>query len=397
MIPAETTHTQRRVAVIGAGIIGTMAAWQLAERGHRVTVYDQFNTPNDRGASAGESRIFRTLYKEGTAYLPILTAVGGMWEELQGRQRPFLTMCGGLTIGHPEQPDVARVIDCGVTGGLDHEILDAAQMARRFPQFRLDDEEVGVLDPAAGIFRPELAVQAARNESLRHGARYLPYTRVLGIRPQAHGIVLDTAEGSAAFDSVVLATGPWANELSGLPRTTVVPRRLVALWFAAADVPLHTPAHMPISIRWHAAGGFSCFPVVDGVGVKILPHHLPWLDLDTVEALPRFIETEFVRSAEAAVGHLMPGLDPAAFRVSSWAEGFGADDAPIIGTSPADERIVYAFGMSGQGFKFSPMVGSIVADLVAEGRSPDMIDVFDAARLIGGSAGAQAPLMAGSR
>lgn len=162
-------------------------------------------------------------------------------------------------------------------------------------------------------------------------------------------------------------------------------------------MPLHTPAHIPISIRRHAAGGFSCFPVVDGVGVKILPHHLPWLDLGTVEALPRFIETEFVRSAEAAVGHLMPGLDPAAFRVSSWAEGFGADDAPIIGTSPADERIVYAFGMSGQGFKFSPMVGSIVADLVAEGRSPDMIDVFDAARLIGGSAGAQAPLMAGSR
>lgn len=79
------------------------------------------------------------------------------------------------------------------------------------------------------FFRPELAVQAARNESLRHGARYLPYTRVLGIRPQAHGIVLDTAEGSTAFDSVVLATGPWASELSGLPRTTVVPRRLVAL------------------------------------------------------------------------------------------------------------------------------------------------------------------------
>ena len=48
------------VAVIGAGVIGVMSAWQLAARGYNVTVYDQWNTPNDLGASAGESRIFRT-------------------------------------------------------------------------------------------------------------------------------------------------------------------------------------------------------------------------------------------------------------------------------------------------------------------------------------------------
>ncbi|MFB9776564.1 FAD-dependent oxidoreductase [Brevibacterium otitidis] len=396
MIHAETTQNSRRVAVIGAGVIGTMTAWQLAKRGHQVTVFDQFNTPNDRGASAGESRIFRTLYKEGTDYLPILASVREFWEELQHEQRPFLEMCGGLTIGHPEQPDVARVIECGEVGGLDFEVIDAADMARRYPQYRLDDDEVGVFDPASGIFRPELAVLSARDESIKYGARYRPYSRVLGIRPLSNAVVLDSADGAAEFDNVVLATGPWCNELSGLPHSTVVPRRLVALWFAAADVPLHTPTNMPISIRRHAAGGFSCFPVVDGVGVKILPHHLPWVDLDTVDELPRFIETEFVRSAESAVARLMPGLEPTAFRVSTWAEGFAADDAPIIGTSPEDGRIVYAFGMSGQGFKFSPMVGSIAADLVSEGRSPDMIDIFDAARLVNDSAPSNAAHAVGS-
>ena len=50
-----TANNNQKVAVVGGGVIGVMAAWQLAKRGHNVTVYDQWNTPNDRGASAGES------------------------------------------------------------------------------------------------------------------------------------------------------------------------------------------------------------------------------------------------------------------------------------------------------------------------------------------------------
>ena len=99
------------VAVIGAGVIGVMSAWQLAARGHNVTVYDQWNTPNDRGASAGESRIFRTLYKEGPDYVPLMQKSLPMWDELQkGLEVPILEMCGGLTIGPRDHKDVQAVI-----------------------------------------------------------------------------------------------------------------------------------------------------------------------------------------------------------------------------------------------------------------------------------------------
>ena len=371
---------KHRVAVIGAGIIGTMSAWQLAARGHAVTVYDQFDTPNDRGASAGESRIFRTIYKEGPAYLPILSTVRDLWNELQPRTRPFLEMCGGLTIGPADYPDIRAVIDCAEAGSLDYLVLSPAEMSRRFPQHRLDSDEIGVFDPAAGIFRPELAVIAARRAGLRHGAEYCRHTRVLGLRAQASGVVVDTADGATTFDAVVLATGPWCNELSGLPRTTVAPRRLAALWFAADPV-LHSPARMPIAIRRHTSGGFSCFPAVDGVGVKVLPHHLPWPELPDPAALPRSIDTETIRSVQQAVAQLLPGLDPAPYRTGTWAEGFAADHAPIVGVSPEDSRIIYAFGMSGQGFKFSPMVGRITADLVTDGHSEALPDIMNAARL----------------
>lgn len=377
-------NNNQNVAVVGAGIIGVMTAWQLAERGHRVTVYDQWNTPNDRGASAGESRIFRTAYKEGADYVPLMQKSLPMWEELQeGLDVPILEMCGGLTIGPRDQKDVQSVIACAESLDLEHEILDREAMAERYPQFQLDEGEVGVYDPVAGIFRPELAVLTAREESKRLGATYRPYTPVLNIRATADGIAVDTADDAERFDKVVLASGPWAANLAqsaGFAPSLVQAKRLVAGWFPARDVAQHQPQNMPISIRRHEEAGFSCFPILDGTAVKILPHHLNWMDIDSPEDLPRLIEPEFVRAIERAVDRLMPGLDPAAVRVSSWTEGFTPDGAPVVGPSPTDDRIVLAVGMSGQGFKFAPAVGSIVADYVSDNQSPDAVDIMSPQR-----------------
>jgi sarcosine oxidase len=133
------TAKPAKIAVIGAGIIGTMTAWQLAKRGYDVTVFDQWNSPNDRGASAGESRIFRTIYKEGLEYVPILRKSHDMWQELQSNQdTSVLDMCGGLMIGRPDVEDVSAVITCAQEANLDHEVLSQPEMAKRYPQFGLD-------------------------------------------------------------------------------------------------------------------------------------------------------------------------------------------------------------------------------------------------------------------
>lgn len=377
---------QRRVAVVGAGIIGTMSAWQLAQRGHSVTVYDQWNTPNDRGASAGESRIFRTLYKEGPEYVEFIQRSGEKWQELESAQSVHvLEWCGGLTIGRPDHPDVTAVLECADELDLDHRVLDADAMRNEFPAYGVDDDEIGVFDPNAGVFRPELAVLAARNESIRLGTTYRPYSEVLNIRPLADRVMVHTADSADAFDSIVIATGPWAAQLSGLSAGTIFNKQLVGCWFPAADVARHEPSRMPISIRRHSEGAFSGFPCLDGVGVKILPHHLEWPRINTVDSLGRFVDPAFVRSAETAVARLMPGLDPTAVRVSTWTEGFTPDGAPIVGPSPLDERIVLAVGMSGQGFKFSPMVGSVVADIITSGASTDALDIMDPNRFTTGA------------
>ena len=65
-------RTQADVAIVGLGSMGSMAAWQLAARGAKVLGFEQFAPGHDRSAHGGESRIVRTTYQEGPAYVPLL-------------------------------------------------------------------------------------------------------------------------------------------------------------------------------------------------------------------------------------------------------------------------------------------------------------------------------------
>ena len=371
-----------KIAVIGGGIVGTMTAWQLSQRGAEVHVFDQFNIPNDRGASAGESRIFRTLYKEGTEYVPLLHKSLEKWQELENTQNTsLLTMCGGLTIGSTNHPDVDSVIACGDSEGLDFEVLDSSQMARRFPHFFVEDDEVGVWDPNAGVFRPEPSVLAGRRAAQASGAEFHSYSPVLNITLLKDSVVLETVGGAAMFDAVVIAAGPWADVFAQVPRSVVEPRQLVGMWFAV-DEPRtnYRPENMPISIRRSRHGAFSCFPMLDDVSIKILPHHVPWRAIPAAESLERFVDPAFVQSSERMVAKLLPGVDPSAIRISTWTEGYTPDGAPIVGCSAEDSRVILATGMSGQGFKMSPMIGSIAADFALNGASDEVPEIFSPAR-----------------
>lgn len=277
-----------RVAIIGTGVIGAMAAWQLAARGAEVLAFDRYGRGHDRGASAGESRIFRTAYKEGGSYVPLLRRAGELWRELEavsGRQ--LLTMCGGLTIGAPDEPDVLAVRRCAEETGLPHDILDSASAAWRFPQHRLDPGEIALLDPNAGVLRPEPSVQGALDAAEEAGARILSYTPVEGFEETPGGWRLRAGGETHTVDHVVLTPGPWATALGPSAAIPVEPRLITACWFAARDVAAHRPERLPIAIRRHPEAGFSCFPLLDGVAVKIVPHHLGWPVIDSPDGLPR--------------------------------------------------------------------------------------------------------------
>lgn len=370
-----------RVAVLGSGVIGAMCAWKLAEAGARVLAFDRYGAGHDRGASAGESRIFRTVYKEGGEYVPLLRRAEELWHELEDRAgRSLLTMCGGLTIGPPDHPDLVAVQRCALEHDLPHERLDTAEVATRFPQHHLDDGEIAVLDPNAGVLRPEPAVQAALAAAAAAGARLLPYRAVEDVAETAGGWRVTAGDERFDVDHVVFCPGPWASQVLPVSRSLVTARLITACWFAARDVEAHLPSRLPIAVRRHPEAGFSCFPVLDGVAVKIVPHHLGWPELDDPADLPRTAGTEFARAASAAVARLLPGLVPSPVRIATFAEGFTRDDHALVGPLAGVGNATVLSGFSGHGFKLAPVFGEIAAELVLDGKTTSRIDQLDPAR-----------------
>ncbi|TDD55099.1 N-methyl-L-tryptophan oxidase [Saccharopolyspora elongata] len=370
-----------RIAIIGTGVIGAMTAWQLTRRGAEVLAFDAYSPGHDRGASAGESRIFRTVYKEGSSYVPLLQRSGGLWHDLERTSgSDLLTMCGGLTIGRADHPDIQAVQRCAEEHRLDHEVLDANRSRKRFPQHAVDDDEVAVFDPAAGVLRPELAVQAALHAAEASGATLLSHHPVQEVSETAHGWRITSNGKDFDADHVVFAPGPWASRLEALRGLPVEVRLITACWWAARDHAAHLPDRLPITIRRHREAGFSCFPSLDGASIKTVPHHLGFPVLDGPDALPRNASPEFVRAASAAAARLLPGVVPHPIRIGTYAEGFTPDDHALLGALPGLRNATVMTGFSGHGFKLAPVFGEIGADLVLTGGTAHDIDHLDPSR-----------------
>lgn len=370
-----------RIAVVGTGIIGAMTAWRLALRGADVIAFDTHSPGHDRGASAGESRIFRTAYKEGSSYVPLLRRSQEIWRELErSADTRLLTLCGGLTIGPPDDPDVAAVRRCAEERDLEHEVLETAEARRRFPQHRLDDGEVMVLDPAAGVLRPEIAVQAALLAAETAGARALPRSPVDEAAETPSGWRISSNDAVFDVDHVIFAPGPWARQLDPLRNLPVQPRMLTACWFPARDVAAHEPDSLPVAIRRHSEAGFSCFPALDGVSIKIIPHHLARPDVARPEDLPRTASTGFAHAAALAAQRLLPGVTPHPIRITTYAEGFTPDEHALLGALPGHDRATVMTGFSGHGFKLAPVLGEIGADLALGGTTAHDIAHLDPRR-----------------
>jgi sarcosine oxidase len=366
--------TRKRVAVIGVGSMGSQAMWRLAARGAEVIGYDQYAPGHDRGAAGGESRIFRAVHLGDPAYIPLLRLADHLWERLQRETGCSLRRRSGcLVMGETASPPMRLLLSSNSTHRLDHEVLDREELARRYPQHRLPEGHTAVLDRMGSIIRPEASVQAAAGRAEQLGARLHRYTTVRSVTPAASGGVdIVTDHGTDHVDTAVVTVGPWINTLlPDLPRTVDI-RRLISSW------------HIPTRHDWFAGGApafvrstpHDCYglPSPDGISVKLglsLARYLPVPDPDRLDRTVRPAELDTVRRL---ISELMPDLNPDPIRLSVYMEGYTESGNPVVGHLPGADDIVVLAGFSGSGFKLSPAMGEIAADLALDGTTDHPVD-----------------------
>ncbi|MFJ1812670.1 MULTISPECIES: N-methyl-L-tryptophan oxidase [unclassified Streptomyces] len=364
---------KKRVAVVGVGTMGSQAAWRLAARGAEVVGYDRFAPGHDRSAAGGESRIFRSAHFEDSRYVPLLKHADTLYEQLQeetGRELRRLTGC--LLMGPPEHEQMATVLQSIAEHGLDHEVLDAESLAKRFPQYRIEDGDAAVLDRRAGLIRPELTVQTAARRAEELGAVIRRYTAVREIIPVANGVEIRTDAGSEHFDTAVVTPGPWVNDLLPALPWEVDVRRLVSAWYVPTTGAWFGEER-PAFIRTAPTHCYG-LPSPDGVSVKLglsRALHRPAGDPNQLE---RTVQPEELEIFADLMGRYMPDLNPDPIRLAVYMEGYTESSRPLVGPLPGAENVVLLAGFSGHGFKLAPAFGDIAADLALDGTSSQPID-----------------------
>lgn len=365
--------------VVGLGGMGSAAAYRLAQRGHRVLGIEQFSPVHNLGSSHGGSRITRQAYFEDPAYVPLLLRAHELWEGIERDSGiDIFQRCGGIMIGKPDSRTVAGSLLSAQKWDLPHQLLDAAEIRRRFPTMRPADGDIGLYEAGAGLVVPESSVAAHLKLAERAGADLHFEEKVLRWSADASGVRVETSAGTYEAGQLVVCPGAWAPELLAELGIEFTVERQVQYWFAPSDVAAFQ--RHPVYI-WEGDAGrqFYGFPAIDG-SVKVA--FFRGGQTCTAETIDRTVRPEEIADMTSFVRARMPSLPWEFQRAATCMYTNTADEHFVIARHPARERVVVACGFSGHGFKFVPVVGEILADLV-EGGTEHPIALFDPARLTG--------------
>ncbi|MGW4031264.1 N-methyl-L-tryptophan oxidase [Streptomyces sp. NPDC004838] len=367
--------------VIGAGALGTAAAYRLAKAGATdVLVIEQFELGHTQGASEDHSRIIRHSY-HARHYSALTPAMFSAWEEVEeesGVQLYYRT--GGLDlarIGTEGEAELANYRDT-LAEGIGWEDLDAAAIRSRWPQWRIDDDVVGMYQEDGGILDIRKACAAHIALARGRGVEFLPQTRVTGIDETDTHVRVETTAGTFTTESVVLCVASWAGELLpslGVDWQITLSQEQVG-YFATPNLREFAPDRFPIWI-WHGERLFYGFPVYGEVAVKVardLSGRWVTVDSRTHEPLPE--ETELL--ADFLRTHLPRALGPELVS-KTCVYDLPADRDFILDKLPGHPRITVGIG-AGHAAKFASLLGEILAELAVDGRSKYPIDGFRADR-----------------
>ena len=354
------------VIVVGLGVIGASAAWQLAGRGVRVLGIDANARGHLLGSSHGRSRIIREAYYEAVEYVPLVQRAFGQWRDLQVESGlDLLAMTGCLNIGTPGTHVVDGVVASAQTHGLQSEVLDASAMRRRFPAFHLPDDQIGVYQPNAGILNADACVgalldgAASRGATIRHGVAATSW------RADGDGVAVETPGGTIRAGRLVLAAGPWSSAVLadlGLPLQAV---RQYVTHFEPDDPARFTAPACPAFIWDVPEGEVYGIPYIPGHGLKVGGHD-PGQPC-TPETANRLVTDAEVETVRAIFERCMPGSASRFVGALTCLYTLTPDRHFIIDKDPAHPQVAVAAGFSGHGFKFGPTIGEVLADLALEG------------------------------
>lgn len=372
-------HSTYDVIIVGAGSMGMSAGYHLAKRRIKTLLVDAFDPPHTEGSHHGESRLIRHAYSGDPAYIDLALRADELWKEAEALSgTELLIRSGVLNLADSRVYSFGSRLAEAEKRKVRVELLNAGGIRRRWPALTVPESFEALYEPEAGYLYSERCISAYRGLALKHGAELLTNTPVLHVTASEGEVTVHTKNGDYSGASAILSAGAWFGALSPFIHLPVKAVRKVVGWFQSH--PAFDAGSFPGFTLGSKEGGYYGFPSIGGAGLKI-GRHDTGREWKPGEPLAPFgseagDEEDLRRVLEA----YMPGAAGKLLKGSVCKYEHTPDEDFIIDRHPQYSNVLLAGGFSGHGFKFSSVVGEILADLAAGGHSSHNLKPFSLAR-----------------
>jgi sarcosine oxidase len=358
------------VVVVGLGAVGAAALYQLSQTGKKVLGIDRFDPPHTMGSSHGETRITRLAVGEGAEYVNLARRSHEIWKSLEAKTgHQIYFPVGGILMDSGIQPwgkhgadgFFDRTVSYAKQFEVRHEVLDSAQLKKRFTNFDLPASGKAYFEYEAGFLKPELAIQTQLNLAKENGAEILTNSPVLDIQKnQGGGIKLILEGKEITAGRVLVSAGGWVKDFLTEPdKNEFKICRQVLHWVETdsddwKDYPVFMWGFGPAPEDF-----IYGFPSLDGKTVKMATES--FVETSHPSDLNREVSREEqAHFLEIKVKGKISGLQPKILKSTVCFYTVTEDAKFVVRPIAGMEEVLMVSACSGHGFKHSAALGELL-------------------------------------
>jgi monomeric sarcosine oxidase len=351
--------------VLGGGTMGIACAWELAKRGKRAIVLEQFDFVHDRGAHSGQTRIFRHAYAEGAEYIPLVMRAEKLWSDLEAETGTnVLHRTGGLEMAAPGHHHARRAKESAAQYNIDFQWLTPAEIRRNWPMIRIPDDWEAGFGPGAGFLDVERALHAMAQCARRAGVELIARTSVMSWAASPQGVSVSTENKRYDADALIITAGAWAGRVLQQLDLPIRIQRKVLWWFEAENPALYAPERFPIFITGSSHGEMYGLPIYLTPGIKIANHSGG--DPTDPDEVNRTVVDSEKSGVVSFTSWFLEGVTPNVLASGVCLYARTPDGHFILDRHPEWPNVVLGAGFSGHGFKFAPAIGEHLVSLALD-------------------------------
>jgi sarcosine oxidase len=364
-----------RYAVLGLGGIGSAALYRLARRAPGEAIgFERFELGHPHGASEDHSRIVRRSYHT-PSYVRLAEAAYRAWEEVERESgSELLVRTGGLDLWPADAAiPVEDYTGSMRTEGVPFEELDAGEVMRRWPQWKLDDGTRAVFQEDGGFVAASVANRTHRDLAAAHGAVLRDRAPVTAIRDAGGELELEAGGERYRVGTLLVAADAWTQAVLAMLGTRPLPLTITKEQVVYFDGPEDLSAErFPVWI-WMDDPAFYGVPAFGEPGPKA-GQDVGGPEMEDPDDRGDEPDPSSLHRVRGFVEEHLPAAGPVRLtRTCTYT--MPPDRDFVLDRVPEHPNVLVALGAA-HGFKFAAWFGKALAELAVEGLTDADVSPF---------------------